>query len=322
MNNTCESLKDFLSIQEDDINFLNLEVIDGSRLRDAKAFILPSFLKKDILGFDKDAALNAVTSFFDKILKIADSNENDADKISQMKELFSPIHEIKTLGLGYSKDGSQGNGPDYEALLQIGTLLNSIIVKWRSTGNLDDLMAPKSLPIFAPNFGPDALSDLLSALIYPQLLGYTEFVLKKFKVKYTLSEKPEKVSGDDRKVWDANKRKWTVSPNQIIVRGLPITLVPYELVTNYDKALDVKRYVVVFLLERLRKQDEAIDKAIKSVGRKKDYVKKIPNMKKYALEQTHNDLSVLTEFLQDGLNKGVGKELTGPNDIVYFEDLT
>ncbi|CAH1857007.1 hypothetical protein [Convivina intestini] len=61
-------LTDFLPVKEKDkITFLDLEVIDGKNLRDAKAFILPSFLEKiNIEGFDSVAALESIRSFLEK----------------------------------------------------------------------------------------------------------------------------------------------------------------------------------------------------------------------------------------------------------------
>lgn len=59
--------------------------------------------------------------------------------------------------------------------------------------------------------------------------------------------------------------------------------------------------------------------AIQSAGNKKDFIKKIPNKKQYALEATEHKMEALTEFLQDSLNNVVGKELSGPSAIKYSD---
>lgn len=311
-------LTDFLSVPESDATFLNVEVINNQKLRDAKVFILPSYLNKiNVSGFDSNAATTAVITFSDKILKILNSSLTTDQKLAEMKTIFSPVHEISSLGIGYSEQSSKGHGPDYDSLVQIGMLLNQIITKWQATGEIDELIFIKSLSIFVPDFGPDALSDLISALIYPQLLDYTEFVLKKFGVQYSLSSNPEKVSGVKRQEWDSLNKKWVVSSRQFVVKGVHLTLVPYKLLTSYTSSFDVTRYISVFLLKKLRENDKSIDKAIKSFVRKEDFIKTIPNKKQYALDNTEREMSALTHFLQDSLNNGVGKALSGPSAIKY-----
>lgn len=311
-------LTDFLSVSDSDITFLNIEVVDDDHLSDAKVFILPSYLQKvRVDGFDSQKALRSVTSFFNTILKIVNSSSTEKQKITELKLLFKPIHEVGSLGLGYSEQNSKGHGPDYESLVQIGLFINKVITKFKATGNLDDLIFPKSLPIFAPNFGPDALSDLISVLIYPELLKYTKFVLNKLNVAYKESDVPEKVAGDDRKIWNPDQNKWVLASGPISVKGLKLTLIPYQLLTPYDGSLNVNRYITVFLLEKLRKIDEKIDNAIKAAVRKEYYVRRIPDKKKYALEATESEMTVFTEFLQDPLNNGINKELSGPSSLKY-----
>lgn len=311
-------LTDFLPVPESEATFLNVEVLNNAKLRDLKVFILPSYLQKvKVPGFDSGSAIRELTSFARKVLDIVNSNLSNNDKIAQLKVIFKPIHEISSLGLGYSKYSSKGHGPDYDYLIQIGKLLTRVIEKWKATGELDELSFIKSMSLFVPHFGPDALSDLIASLIYPQLLDYTEFVLKKFGVQYSLSSNPEKVSGVKRQEWDSFNKKWVVSSRQFVVKGVHLTLVPYKLLTSYTSSFDVTRYISVFLLKKLRENDKSIDKAIKSFVRKEDFIKTIPNKKQYALDNTEREMSALTHFLQDSLNNGVGKALSGPSAIKY-----
>lgn len=311
-------LTDFLPVPESEATFLNVEVLNNAKLRDTKVFILPSYLQKiTVPGFDSKLALEALTSFSEKVLDIVNSSLSTNQKLAQLEGIFKPIHEISSLGLGYSKQSSKGHGPDYDSLIQIGKLLNQVIIKWKATGELDELSFIKSLSLFVPDFGPDALSDLIAALIYPQLLTYTKFVLNKFNVQYSVSNVLRKVSGVERQVWNSPQKQWVLSSQQVVVKGVNITLVPHELLTSYDSSFNVSRYISVFLLKKLRKSDENIDKAIKSVGTKKDFIKRIPNKKQYALETTEREMEVFTEFLQDPLNNGVGKKLSGPSAIKY-----
>lgn len=313
-------LTDFLPVPESKATFLNVEVLNNAKLRDVKVFILPSYLQKvTVPGFDSGSAIKELTTFSGKVLDIVNSSSSTNDKISQLEVIFKPIHEISSLGLGYSKYSSKGHGPDYDSLIQIGKLLNRVIEKWKATGELDELGFIKSMSLFVPDFGPDALSDLIASLIYPQLVTYTEFVLNKFNVPYIVSNVPEKVSGVERQVWDTSRKEWVSSLQEIVVKNVNITLVPYRLLTSYDSSFDVSRYISKFLLEKLRKNDERIDTAIKSFGNKKDFIKRIPNKKQYALENTEHEMEVLTEFLQDSLNNGVGKELSGPSAIKYSD---
>lgn len=316
MENAKQRLTDFLSVPENEATFLNIEVVEN-HLKDTKGFIFPSYLQKnDVEGFNKTAALDAVISFFDKVLAIAGSDNSEDQKIHAMRELFAPVHEIKTTGLGYAHNSSQGYGPDYDALVKIGVLINKIVERFKETGSLDDLMVTKSLPLLAPNFGPDALSDLLSALIYPQLVEYTRFIFDKFDVDYEFSDAPEKIAGSKRQVWNAEKRSWEVYTYRLFVNGMPLTLVPYKFVIRNEHSLDPFRYVTVFLLENLRKKDDQLDANIKSIGRKRDYVQqKIGDVKKFALEETQKDLTSLTAFLQDPITNGRSSELDGPNAI-------
>ena len=101
------------------------------------------------------------------------------------------------------------------------------------------------------------------------------------------------------------------------LKGVHLTLVPYKLLTSYTSSFDVTRYISVFLLKKLRENDKSIDKAIKSFVRKEDFIKTIPNKKQYALDNTEREMSALTHFLQDSLNNGVGKALSGPSAIKY-----
>lgn len=313
-------LTDFLPVPESEATFLNVEVLNNAKLRDLKVFILPSYLQKvTVPGFNSGSAIRQLTSFSGKVLDIVNSNSSTNDKIAQLKVIFKPIHEISSLGLGYSKYSSKGHGPDYDSLIQIGKLLTRVIEKWKATGELDELSFIKSMSLFVPHFGPDALSDLIASLIYPQLVTYTKFVLNKFNVPYIVSNTPKKVSGVDRQIWNTSQKKWVVSSEQVVVKKVNITLVPYRLLTSYDSSFNVSRYISKFLLEKLRKSDESIDMAIKSAGNKKDFIKKIPNKKQYALEATEHKMEVLTEFLQDSLNNGVGKELSGPSAIKYSD---
>lgn len=310
-------LTDFLSVPESKATFLNVEVLNNAKLRDVKVFILPSYLQKvTVPGFDSASAIKELTSFSGKVLDIVRSSSSTNDKIAQLETIFKPIHEISSLSLGYSKYSSKGHGPDYDSLIQIGKLLNRVIEKWKATGELDELSFIKSMSLFVPDFGPDALSDLIASLIYPQLFTYTKSVLNNFNVPYVISE-PNKVSGVERQVWNSAQKEWVSSAQQVIVKNVNITLVPYLLLTSYDSSFDVSRYISKFLLEKLRKSDDSVDKKIKSFGTKKDFIKNIPNKKQYALETTEHEMEVLTEFLQDSLNNGVGKELSGPSAINY-----
>ncbi|CAH1857003.1 hypothetical protein [Convivina intestini] len=187
--------------------------------------------------------------------------------------------------------------------------MNHIIQLWEKENHSADLLFAKSLSIFVPNFGPDALSDLIAALIYPQLVEYTKFTLDQNKINYTLSDKTETVSGIPRSIWDSVNGKWVLYRQILIVKNLHLTLIPYELLTQYSKAFDVIRYLSVFLIKNLQNTNNSIKEEINYVGGKKNYITSISNKKEFALKYTESNIDAFNAFVQDPLNKGIGKEL-------------
>lgn len=315
MNYKPQQLSEFLQINKKNQTFLNVIVIENSYLKDSKRFIFPSYLENArVDGFDSVTAVNSITSFFNQFLTIINSTLPPKQINNKIEDLFSPIHEIDSTGIGYAEHNNKGHGPNYEALLQLGELLNTIISNIHQDNNIDPLLVAKSLPIFKPDFGLDALSDLLTVLIYPLLLDYTEYVLKKNKINYSRHNIPTTMGRSQRKTWDPKKAEWAPHFEQIVVKEIPVTLLPSDILIGHTNTLNPSRFVLVFLINQLKKNNEEISKAINTAGSKRKYMKG-KSVKKFALKNASKAPFALTEFLQDPKNKGIGMRLKDIDDI-------
>lgn len=156
------------------------------------------------------------------IATVLDLYENG--KVESARKLFNFSKESNEIFLGYSVGKPGGTGNSEESLNRVFTFVHTQnLLKTGVIKNVEDLK------LFVPDFGPDALSDLVASLLKKELIEFTIEQCDKYKIPRTVElKKPS---------WNHDEQKWeeitaTLPEDDI---GKPIVLIPKGIVTAQYK---------------------------------------------------------------------------------------
>jgi len=203
-----------LNKKQSDIDFVDVNM-DG----DSKLFINPALLCEST---DVDISLigpKKVDSFFKKIFELYIAGH----RRQALDELFENSKESNANHLGYSKGYSRGNGASKQALAK---LFDTI----QKTGALaqDIMIQPISILIFAHDFGPDRMSDLIVSILKKELVSYT---LKEAK-RLNIPIESEVISYGE--YWDCETSSWQEISGEWVKGsdGKPLIFTPKQTVSS------------------------------------------------------------------------------------------
>ncbi len=155
-----------------------VEYLDLQLNGDTEKYVDPNMIeyladrsKGDLQVLSKQANTQ-IYSFFNQIIKILKSDENEQKKRIEMNNLFSFFQEPQHLNLGISLEGNTGKGTTAEELVK--TFMREDVVSLI----LDEsgLTIPQKTPLF-PYFADDKLSDLTSNIIMNVIIEFNKKIV-------------------------------------------------------------------------------------------------------------------------------------------------
>lgn len=200
-------VNDYLKITESSLK--KIGVYNGFADIDSELYINPKLLKNcQTLEFKN--SYKAVISRFTKIIDLLKKTKKSGTLWELALAIFS-FPEPNGVALGTSNLSINGNGlagkTAEEALKKIKDIIDN---------NIDDPMVFLMLSVVQKNIGVDRISDMISNIIYKDLLKYTDRVLKELKIKNTIEIE-----------YENEKFKIIKRPS-----GKNLIFVPEELLTN------------------------------------------------------------------------------------------
>ena len=163
----------------------NLLFIDPYRINSSKSILLKEAKKKVIDYFD---------IFFDAVKN---------NSIDTVEIIGKELHEINATKLGYTSNVSRPNGN--------GFCLRDLINIFYEAQKADKKLLIEDMPdvlVFAENIGPDKVSDLVTNIIYEDLLEFTRQII----IKYNLPIKFE-----ERKKWIFDFYDWKWVNRKVLI---------------------------------------------------------------------------------------------------------
>ena len=198
-----DRLRDIKEIQQLDFEHDNLLFIDPYRINE-----------KD--GELAKRAKTKIIKFFDVFFKCIE--ESDRMKVAY---IGMHLHEINATKLGYTKAETIPNGKGFSQknLLQI----------YDSAKEVEELI--EDMPdvfILAENVGPDKVSDITTNIIYEELLQFSLYIIKKYKLDIKLKRKY-------KYIFDVFHEKWIKKEFDIpVIDNEEILFLPKNIVESYE----------------------------------------------------------------------------------------
>lgn len=198
-----DRLRDIKEIQQLDFEHDNLLFIDPYRINE-----------KD--GELAKRAKTKIIKFFDVFFKCIE--ESDRMKVAY---IGMHLHEINATKLGYTKVETIPNGKGFSQknLLQI----------YDSAKEVEELI--EDMPdvfILAENVGPDKVSDITTNIIYEELLQFSLYIIKKYKLDIKLKRKY-------KYIFDVFHEKWIKKEFDIpVIDNEEILFLPKNIVESYE----------------------------------------------------------------------------------------
>ena len=167
------------------LDFLNINLC-----KDNKIFLDPVKIKRGTSEFHK-SCYEKINSFIQNLLKLTRNKE-----YGKLMEIIDNLYERNETRLGYSLETTYGKslgengGKDLIKLLAKNEMVNN--------GEVEDIF---DCLIMVPNIGEDKVSDLITTIIFIELIKYTQNQCKMWKID---TKKVEV----DKLCWDAENNKW------------------------------------------------------------------------------------------------------------------
>lgn len=201
------------------LDFINIE-LSG----DNKYFIDPYKLKKGEGEFEQKC-YQKVDWFIKKLLKLVREK-----KIKEANEIIGNLYERNETKLGYSLETEYGKSlGENGGKILIKTLARSDVML---TGLVEDIF---DCLIMLPNVGEDKVSDLITTIIFLDLIEYTQKQCEVWNI-------PMKEVELARLCWDANDENWKKVKTKLPVHlDLPIVFVPKRIVTSNELEFSYER---------------------------------------------------------------------------------
>lgn len=196
----------------------NVKVVDFSDvelIKDNNLFIDPFLIAVGDTDFCKRAT-NDIIDFFDMLLNCAiNGNEKNASII------INGLCERNETRLGYSKERLVGKGFSKNAGMTLyKNLKESNAIK---TGLVKDIF---DCSIMVEKIGQDKISDLITNIIFKQLIDFTQAQCKKLAIP--LQEVELK-----KRYWNSLNRRWEKEKTFLPVdNGMPILFVPNNVLAD------------------------------------------------------------------------------------------
>lgn len=200
-----------------------LEFVNINLSGDNQIFIDPLKMKKGLTEFDKNC-YQKVDNFMKRLLNLVRNKE-----FKQAKNIVDNLYERNETRLGYSLEtrygksfGENGGNTLLKTLAKSNMILDGLV---------EDIF---DCLILLPNIGEDKVSDLITTIIFLDLVKYTQEQCQKWNI-------PMKEVELEKLCWDSNKEEWIkVITNLPIHCKVPIVFIPKTIVScnitfSYEK---------------------------------------------------------------------------------------
>ena len=231
-----------------------LDFININLSVDNKIFVDPLKLKKGDTEFQK-VCYQKVDNFMRNLLNLV--KEKD---FKQATEIIENLYERNEIKLGYSLENKFGKsfGKSSEKVLVKTLAKNDMLL----TGKVEDIF---DCIIMLPNIGEDKVSDLITTIIFLDLVSYTQEQCKKWNI-------PMKEQELEKPCWNSEREEWKkIKANLPIHKQKPIVFIPRDIASNkiefsYEK---LYREVIIPLYKQRELEDLQSNLVIKYKNGKK-----------------------------------------------------
>lgn len=209
-------VSEYLNVSGKDLE--DLGVYNGYANVDSELYINPKLLRDCEIDEFKNS-YNKITNHFEKIIellrKCKKSSKDDLMWNLALKLFCFP--EPNGIALGTSELSMNGNGLSGEtaenALLKLKEMIDN---------DIDDLQIFGMLALIQKNIGVDRISDMISNIIYDDLLFYTENIMKKLNVVSCVGV-------------EYNKKQYKIKTRE---NGSNLILIPKKILSNIPPFID------------------------------------------------------------------------------------
>lgn len=284
-----------------------IEFVDTVLSKDTTVFIDPCLIEINQAPWCVRAN-RIICSFFDKFYQLYRSEIDNQD---ELLKFFSHAHEINATKLGYGETGNNGKAKTAEGMVETFSEVSNLL-----KGNIE-LEKSYDLPVFIDGFAEDCLSDLLTNILFKELVEFTVNQCKKYGIE--VSEKTNK----NHYYWDEQKNDWSryEGPCWYVDNQL-ILLVPKNIV-RHRYYTTVNQYFGRVILTRVKRETASIDSAGKQQHESKKALKEKmvqgKTIRECVIQYTRAEPQVLEEYhrLIPGLYFGQSMTDEQLDDIVY-----
>lgn len=220
-----------------------LDFVNINLTNDNKLFIDPLLIKRGNTEFHKNC-YKTIENFVSKLLLLAHQKQ-----YTVLSEFINNMYERNETKLGYSQDTTYGKsfgengGTDLIKLLSKNGILES--------GFVEDIF---DCLIMIPNIGKDKVSDLITTIIFLNLVKYTQEQCAKWNI-------PTKLVKLSKLCWNSRIEKWEEREEVLpLYNEKPIVFVPKSFtdknyIFSYEK---LYRKIIIPLYKELElKNDES-----------------------------------------------------------------
>ncbi|MPM60407.1 hypothetical protein SDC9_107258 [bioreactor metagenome] len=243
------------------VSHKDLDFVDIVLSPDTKLFLDPCLI--EFGGTEWTAqAQRTITSYFDCFYRLYRDSTSDEEKLA----LFEHAHEINATRLGY------GNGHNGKAKTPLGMLNTFRIVPSLLFSGIE-LSKASDLAIFIKRFAEDCMSDMLTNIIFRELMQFTLFQCEKYDIK-------TQNSPSGYFYWNADIAQWNEYQGpSLLINGKLILLVPKGIVRN-RYYFNADQFFSRVILTRVQQEQSWLDgKGIEHKPSKKELRKKIQSGK-------------------------------------------
>lgn len=186
--------------------FIEKGVFNASINEDTKLHIDPS-LFKDCKIPEFIGAYEEYRSYFAKIFQLVPLAKHHSKAYNGIVNLLM-FHEIANIGLGYSLEGTKGNGIGKK----LAEHITQSIIEIYDLGITNPVVF-EMLPFFEEGVGADRISDMTAALLIERLLQYTKRICDEIGIP-TLSS--VRYNGQNYNVPCHNSQSFVLVPTEVL----------------------------------------------------------------------------------------------------------
>lgn len=192
----------------------DIEFVDVKLAPDTKLFLDPCLIALEFSDWAVQAN-RTVKSYFDQFYSLYRNNSDDKEKLA----LFAHAHEINATHLGY------GNGNNGKAKTPQGMLFTFRGIPQLMKNGIP-FSAACDLPLFIKDFAEDCLSDMLTNILFKNLMDFT--IAQCIRYNARMVDAPSGLH-----YWNADTAVWEeYSGSCLIHNGKLLLLVPKKAVRN------------------------------------------------------------------------------------------